>query len=86
MYVKKNPAYGRHWISRRERIVATKQKKCYVSYVMCRVSRVACQLSHVTNANSRIVCKDQKINFFFRGTILDNFWAQINKSEITVLL
>ena len=62
--MRKNPAYGRHWISQRVWIVAPIQKEeenhlshfmvfvsvvmRHASRVMCHVSPVTCQQSHVT--------------------------------------
>ena len=75
------------------------EKMSQLSHDICHMTYVTGNVSHVTNANShsldpppansrtmhsRIVCKDQIINFFPRG-ILNRFGAKITKSETNVL-
>ena len=67
--------------------------------VRFQVSHVTCRVSHVTNADShshrpspcllpnmhsKMVCKDQRINFF-PYTILEHFSAKLENSETTSL-
>ena len=67
---KKNPAYGRHWISRRVRVVAPiakvlpPQQKITI-IVICHVSRVMCHMSRITCHMSRVTCHMSKYFFFF---------------------